>query len=634
MKNGLVSQLFSGRVRANRFLLQVHQCVARLRNMTDQQLTETSLSLAHDYQCGKRKSVVAVQAFALVHEAIHRVMNIELYDVQHLAGWMLTRQRIAEMQTGEGKTVSAALPAFYFSLSGRQVHLATANDYLAQRDAELLSPVFKLLGKSVGVIHSGVDGSQRGRAYRADIVYGTASEFGFDFLKERMRNRILQQNTMLDANGLPMPTGSIDRYFMLIDEADSLMLDEASTPLIIGASENNRAEAVQAAFEWAEMVASKFLADVHLRRNEKKQIELTSDGQRLVRQLSADDKLQSFGLGELYEYIRRAIMVNSDFHRGTHYLVQDGEIVIIDQFTGRVAEGRQWQRGIHQAIEAKEQIEITMSTAAAARITLQDFFLQYESIAGMTGTAWTSGRELKKVYKRHVVRIPTNKPSLRKQLPTIVFPNWQEKLVGILQEVHEQTASGRSVLIGTTSVTRSEQISKYLMQHGITPQVLNAQNHAEEADVIAAAGESGRVTVATNMAGRGTDIKIAQPVKDAGGLHVILTEIHDSRRIDRQLIGRCARQGDPGSYRMMLSGEDEILKTARKIHQMETQTKTDEQNAVDPPQETYREADLIAAQRTVEKRKLRDRLTMLYHERKRNEVLYDMGFDPFLDRGE
>ena len=299
-----------------------------------------------------------------------------------------------------------------------------------------------------------------------------------------------------------------------------------------------------------------------------------------------------------------------------------------------MAEGRQWQRGIHQAIQAKEHTEITLGTTAAARITLQDFFLHYELIAGMTGTAWTSRREFKKVYKRNVMRIPTHRACQRRQLPTIVFRSWQEKLEGILAEVREQTEIGRSVLIGTTSVTRSEQISRFLIQNGFQTQVLNAQNHAEEASVVGEAGRPSRITVATNMAGRGTDIKLDPTVKNAGGLHVILTEIHDSQRIDRQLAGRCARQGDPGSYRMMLSAEDEILKTARKIQKLEDFGSDNNQQPEQYPRFMPSELDLLNAQRTVEKRKLRDRLTMLYHERKRNELLYDMGFDPVLDRGE
>ena len=334
MKFGLVAKIMSVGSKASRFIAHVRSFQDRMRELSDQQLLQASRSLAYEQLCGKRQTIVVVKAFAMVHAAISRVMNVELYDVQHLAGWMLTRQRIAEMQTGEGKTFTAALPAFYFALSGRPVHLATANDYLAERDAQLLTPVFELLGKSVGVIHSGVDPRTKSQAYTADIVYGTASEFGFDFLKEKIRNRFLQTNSRLDENGLPIPEQSIDRHFMLIDEADSLMLDEASTPLIIGATENNRADLLKKAFQWSDEMVPQFKPEDHYRRNEHKQVELTSGGQRLVRHLSSTEDLSTFGLGELYEFIRRAIMVHKDFHCGTHYLVHNDEVSIIDQFTG------------------------------------------------------------------------------------------------------------------------------------------------------------------------------------------------------------------------------------------------------------------------------------------------------------
>jgi preprotein translocase subunit SecA len=636
MKPGLssLSKSVGNALAVGRFLKRVRQSIGDISQLNDHRLSEYAKSLSFEFRCGKRSSGQKAKAFALVHTAISRCLGIELFDVQHLAGWILSRKRIAEMQTGEGKTVTAALPAFYFSLVSRQVHMATANDYLAKRDAQLLSPVFKMLGKSTAMILGSMDPSERSESYAADIVYGTASEFGFDFLKERILARGAQRERNLNADGLPRLFHTIDRHFLLIDEADSLMLDEASTPLIIGATNNNRTEAMRQAFCWADKQVTLFQMGVHYRRKEKQQIELTSAGHALIRQLSAIDDLQSFGMGELYEYIRRAIQVHNDFQLGKQYLVHDDDIVIIDQFTGRIAEGRKWQNGIHQAIQAKENLEITMASAAAARMTLQDFFLQYEAIAGMTGTAWSSRREFRKVFKKTVVRIPTNKPSRRQQLPTIVYADWQSKLEGIVQEIRNAIGGGRAVLIGTTSVRRSEQIAEYLLQHGLEHQILNAQNPAQEAEIIKNAGQSGRITVATNMAGRGTDIKIDEIVSNAGGLHVILTEIHDSARIDRQLIGRCARQGDPGTFRMMLSTEDEILKTAARQSESCASIAGENANNSLNAKSACSEKRLIQAQRRVESRKLRDRLAMLYHERKRNELLFEMGLDPFLDRVE
>ncbi|MEO8270985.1 MAG: preprotein translocase subunit SecA, partial [Aureliella sp.] len=378
--------------------------------------------------------------------------------------------------------------------------------------------------------------------------------------------------------------------------------------------------------------APRFEAEEHFTiDDDHRKIELTGRGRALVRSLPRSDDMRLVSLVDLYEYSERAIKTQRDFHLDRHYIVRDGEIVIVDEFTGRLAEGRKWRDGIHQAIEAKERIEVTVPTGQAARITVQDLFHRYQSIAGMTGTASTSAPELRKIYKTPVVLVPTNRPPRRQRLPDRVYGTMLEKFAAIVEEVQEYHAQGRPVLIGTRSIDKSLILSKMLRDLGIVTEVLNANEVEREAEIVAAAGEQGRVTVATNMAGRGTDVKLQAAVKDLGGMHVICTELHDAARIDRQLIGRCGRQGDPGSYRQYLSLDDDILRTGYGNRRAD---QTTERGVKQSGPFHSLAAMFRKAQRRVERKHFRDRMMLLHHERERTKLQREIGQDPYLDTAE
>ena len=617
-------------------LEQVNDLEQALLNESDQQLRKRSLSVRYEVKSGERLERLIPEAFALVREAGCRTLDMRHFDVQILGGIALFYGSVAEMQTGEGKTLAATLPLYLHALAGKGAHLATVNDYLAARDAEWMKPIYELLGLSVGVIQTKDTPDQRREAYGCDITYGTAKEFGFDFLRDRLLLRRLgfrqedfvggMSDHRLDGDGdKPVQRGS---HFCLVDEADSILIDEARTPLIIGSLGDKIREQVEATYKWAASAAPNFEEDIHFEfDDEKKKVELTAEGRHLLRAIPQPDILRSVGLVDLYQYVERAVKVNREFHLDRQYVVREGEIVIVDEFTGRLAEGRKWRDGIHQALEAKENIEVTVPTGQAARITVQDLFLRYKHLAGMTGTARTSARELNKIYKTRVIPMPTNRPPQRQKLPDRVFRNTDEKFRAIVDEIRELNEQGRPVLVGTRSIDKSELLSSLLHEVGIEHQVLNANEVEREADIVVQAGEAGKVTVATNMAGRGTDIKLGDGVAEMGGLHVICTELHDSARIDRQLQGRCGRQGDPGTVRQYLALDDEILLTgfgpdkARKVEQL-----SGSNGALDQHGTTLRRA-----QKQVEKKHFRDRMALMHHEKERKKVQREMGQDPYLD---
>ncbi|MEX0819792.1 MAG: preprotein translocase subunit SecA [Pirellulaceae bacterium] len=622
--------------RWSEMLDQVNALEPTVQGDSDQQLRKRSFSVRYRIKSGERVAQVMPEAFALVREAGRRTLNMRHFDVQILGGVALVNGSIAEMQTGEGKTLTATLPLYLYALAGKGAHLATVNDYLAARDAEWMRPLYELLGMSVGVIQTKDSPDQRRKAYGCDITYGTAKEFGFDFLRDRLllRRMGFRQEDFISGMSDHRLQGEGDKpvqrssYFCLVDEADSILIDEARTPLIIGSLGDQIREQVEATYKWAAEHAPRFEEDAHYEvDDDTKKVELTAEGRQIVRALHQPDLLRSVGLIDLYQYIERAIKVNRDFHLDRQYVVQEGEIVIVDEFTGRLAEGRKWRDGIHQALEAKEKIEVTVPTGQAARITVQDLFLRYQNLAGMTGTARTSAREVLKIYKTRVIPMPTNRPPRRKVLPDRVFRNTDEKFRAIVDEVKEINAAGRPVLIGTRSIDKSELLSSMLTEAGLEHQVLNANEVEREAEIVALAGEHGKITVATNMAGRGTDIKLGEGVAEKGGLHVICTELHDSARIDRQLVGRCGRQGDPGTVRQYLALDDDILLSglgpdrAKKIKQLGAEGGNLDQYARLPRQ----------AQRKVEKNHFRDRMILLHHEKERKKVQREMGQDPYLD---
>ncbi len=638
----LVSAGLSPRmVRWRRQLNQINGLESTLQAEDDAALRKRSLALRYRAMAGERLSILLPEAYALVREAGRRTLSMRHYDVQIVGGISLFEGYIAEMQTGEGKTLTATLPLYLHSLVGKGAHLATVNDYLAKRDAEWMRPLFELLGVSVGIIQTPDDQGSRRKSYAAAITYGTAKEFGFDFLRDRLllraQNRV--QTEMLGEGGGGFSDSGDEvvmrgMHFCLVDEADSILIDEARTPLIIGSIEDTVRDQIVETYRWAAKHAEEYELDDHFTIDpDTKQYELTSRGRQKVRALPKPDLVRTMGLVDLYEYTERAVKVFREFLLDRQYVVRPGEkgvdeIVIVDEFTGRLAEGRKWRDGIHQAIEAKEEIEISVPTGQAARITVQDLFLRYPHLAGMTGTAATSARELRRIYRTPVIRVPTNRPPRRVKLPDRVFGSMMSKFEAIVDEIKEMHAEGRPLLIGTRSIDKSEIISKMLDEIGIKHQVLNANNVEQEAEIVAEAGDHAKVTVATNMAGRGTDIKLAAGVEDKGGMHVICTELHDAARIDRQLIGRCGRQGDRGSYRQFLSLDDDILKTGLGLKKSDRFKEQGETiiGSVDRYAKLFRRA-----QRKVERKHFRDRMILLHHEKERKKMQREIGQDPYLD---
>ncbi|RMG00407.1 MAG: preprotein translocase subunit SecA [Planctomycetota bacterium] len=608
-----------------------------LRALDDHDLRKTSLSLRYRARSGEPLAKLLPEAYALVREAGRRKLNMRHFDVQILGGIAMFHHSIVEMQTGEGKTLTATLPMYLYALAGRGAHLATVNDYLAKRDAEWMGPIYRALGMSVGIIQTDQPQAERRKAYACDVTYGTAKEFGFDFLRDRLLlRRISEGQTDLigallgrsNTAGGDQPVQG-EPFFALVDEADSILIDEARTPLIISALPSEEAKIEAACYRWAAQVADQFIEDEDYEYDhEKKTVELTREGRRKARSLPRPDEMASVGMFHIYEYVERAIKVARDYIRDREYVVRDGEIVIVDEFTGRLAEGRKWRDGIHQAVEAKEGVEVTVATGQAARVTVQDFFLRYRHLAGMTGTARDSAAELRKIYRCNVITIPTNRPVIRKELPPKIFGTSEEKWKAVVDEVCEMHAMGRPVLIGTRSIDKSELLSAMLKQRGIEHDVLNANHIEREAAIVAEAGKRGRVTVSTNMAGRGTDIRLGEGVKELGGLHVICTEMHDSARIDWQLRGRCGRQGDPGTFRQFLALDDELLEAGLGPKKAEKLAEMGKKKAgpFDHLMPLFRRA-----QKRVERRHFRDRRALMYFEKERKKMQRQMGQDPYLD---
>ena len=637
--------LWKGRAKWNldrwaSLLTAIEDYERQYKSLSDQRLRKESLSLRYRAKAGEALAGLLPQAFGLVRESSRRTTGLRHFDTQLIGGMALFHGAVAEMDTGEGKTLTATLPLYLHALKGKGAHLATVNDYLAGRDAELMGPVYELLGLNVGVVQTEMSRPQRRKSYAADITYGTAKEFGFDFLRDRLVLRRLKQerleflDTLGGSGGSNAPAGERpvqrDPYFALVDEADSILIDEARTPLIISAIGDEHEESIRASYAWSASVANQFNEDEHYEYDhEKKKVELNAAGRQLVRALPQPEEMSGVGLIDSYEFVERSVKVARDFLLDQHYVVSDeNEIVIVDEFTGRLAEGRKWRDGIHQSIEAKEGLEVTVDTGQAARITIQDLFLRYRELAGMTGTAMTSAREFRKIYKTLVVRIPTNRPVQRKAQPDRVFQSGETKWEEIAADIERTHAAGRPVLIGTRTIEKSELLASLLEARGIEHQVLNARHIASEAEIVAGAGQPGRVTVATNMAGRGTDIKLGDGVADLGGLHVIVTEIHDSARIDRQLIGRCGRQGDPGSYQRYLAIDDDIISVGFGPDKSKKLVSRLQREGVDV---SKMNSMFRRSQRKVERRHLRDRMVLLHHEKQRKKMQRELGQDPYLD---
>ena len=607
-----------------------------LLKLKDEQLRKRSLSLRYRAKSGEPLAKLLVEAYALVREAGRRTINMRHFDVQLLGGIAMFHRSIAEMQTGEGKTLAATLPMYLNALVGKGCHLATVNDYLARRDAEWMGPIYRALGMTVGVVETQMSQEERRKAYQCDVTYGTAKEFGFDFLRDRLLLRRISEGQgdllggMLghrkESSEKPVQQSA---FFALVNEADSILIDEARTPLIISALPTEEQKLELECYRWAASNATEFIDEEDYDfDHEKKTVELTREGRQKARTLDKPPELDTIGMVNIYRFIERAVLVEREYKLDRQYVVRDGEIVIVDEFTGRLAEGRKWREGLHQAVEARQGVEVTVETGQAARVTIQDFFLRYEKLAGMTGTAIDSAGELRRIYRCHVVRIPTNKPAIRQRLRTLVFGTEDAKWQAVVEEICQLHDKGRPVLIGTRSIDKSEVLSRMLTERGVQHEVLNANHIAAEAEIVKQAGTQGRVTVSTNMAGRGTDIKLGPGVIELGGLHVILTEMHDAARIDRQLSGRCGRQGDPGTYRQYLGLDDDLLLAGLGPKKSDRLKAYGERATGNLDRLSYL---FRRAQGRMERRHFGQRRALMYFEKERKKMQQQMGQDPYLD---
>ncbi|WP_194470743.1 DEAD/DEAH box helicase [Bradyrhizobium sp. CCBAU 51753] len=550
-----------------RFARQVGELEPQLVTLTDRRLRDFADDLRPRMLSASLYSHEMATSFALAREAARRHVGMRHFPVQLLGGAAMMSGALAEMETGEGKTLTALLPAITAVLMGRPVHIITVNDYLARRDAEQLAPVYNALGLTVGLVEQGQPPQQRQRAYASDVTYCTNKELVFDYLRDRLALGSRRARAQLAVDGIfnsrlaghhqPLLRGL---HFAIVDEADSLLIDEARVPLILAGTQDG-AENAGGLYETALGIARRLAAgeEFALRANEKS-IQLTAPGKARIALLAA-------GLPGLWamrrareELVQHALAALHLYRRDVQYIVANGKVQIVDEYTGRVMPDRSWESGIHQLIEAKEHCAITERRRTLAQITYQRFFRRYMHLCGMTGTAIEPAGELYGTYGLRVVRIPTNKPLRRTNSGTRVFRTAELKWNAVVESVSETLRAGRAVLVGTRSVEASEHVAELLRRSGLEPVVLNARQDRAEARIVELAGQPGRITVATNMAGRGTDIQLHPAVRDAGGLHVILTEYHESRRIDRQLFGRAGRQGDPGSYESIVAIDDEIFR--------------------------------------------------------------------------
>ncbi len=504
------------------------------------------------------------RAFALIREVAHRRVGLRPFREQTAAALAILEGSVTEMATGEGKTLAATLPATVAGWRGRGCHIITVNDYLAQRDAEWMGPIYRFCGLRVAAVTAESDRAQRRDGYAADVTYCTNKEVAADFLRDRLSLGSVRDlsGALLDRITEGQPRDDLllrGREFAIVDEADSVLVDEAVTPLIISGSSGNAQQTD--AFERAAEIADELSGRQDYRVDGRfREVRLTSEGKERVDELAQPDGGLWRGSRRREELVTQALSARELFDRGTHYVVQDGKVVIVDEFTGRLMPDRTWRDGLHQAVEAKEGLEIQPPKETLSRISFQRFFRGYKHLAGMTGTAWEARHELWQIYHLPVVRIPTHHPCIRQELPDRIYPTAEEKFAAVVDEIQRAHDAGRPVLVGTRSVDVSERVSRLLHERGLDHAVLNAVQHEEEARIIAEAGQPDRITVATNMAGRGTDISLGRGVAERGGLHVVATERHEARRIDRQLFGRAGRQGDPGTAVAYVSLEDELVR--------------------------------------------------------------------------
>lgn len=513
-----------------------------MRKIKDEELANKTVEFRTRLAEGETLDDILVEAFATIREAARRISGLHPYPVQLIGGIVLHNGDVAEMRTGEGKTLTAVMPIYLNALSSKGVHVITVNEYLAARDAELNRPILEFLGITIGVSLRDHSTNQKREAYLKDVTYTTNSELGFDYLRDNMV-KVYPEKVQRQLN------------YAIIDEADSVLIDESRTPLIISGGSKNRTPLYQA----SDVFAKTLIPEDYKIDWESRQIALTVTGVNKAQKQFNLKNLFDIDNSELFHHIQNALRANHVFKLDVEYVVKDGEIVLVDQFTGRLMPGRVYSDGLHQALQAKENVTIQQETTTVATITYQNFFRLYNKLSGMTGTAKTEEEEFVKIYNMRVIKIPTNKPIIREDKPDHVFASLNAKFKSLIAEVKERHTKGQPILIGTANVDVSERIANMLTLEGIKHEILNAKNHAREADIIARAGEKGSITLATNMAGRGTDIKLGKGVIELGGLAVLGTERNEARRIDNQLRGRAGRQGDPGFSRFYVSIEDDLM---------------------------------------------------------------------------
>ncbi|OPZ64207.1 MAG: preprotein translocase subunit SecA [Firmicutes bacterium ADurb.Bin506] len=545
---GFIKRMFDYNEKETRalraFVERVNALAPEAERASDVDLAARTPVLRERIEKGESLDSILPEAFATVREAAKRVIGLYPYDVQVMGGIVLHQGKIAEMKTGEGKTLVATMPSYLNGLTGKGVHIVTVNDYLARRDSEWMGPVLRSLGLSVGVIVHDLEPPARRAAYACDVTYGTNNEFGFDYLRDNMAPSLEMQ----------VQRG---HHYAIVDEVDSILIDEARTPLIISGQADESTDKYALFARLAENMQQEqdYTVDEKART-----VAMTEDGVAKVERWLRVDNLYDEANMELTHHINAALKAKALMRRDRDYIVKDDEVIIVDEFTGRLMFGRRYSDGLHQAIEAKEGVKVQHESQTLATITFQNYFRMYSKLSGMTGTAATEEAEFIKIYGLSVVQVPTAKPMIREDLPDMVFKTQRGKFTAVVNEIVERHAKGQPVLVGTVSIEKSELLSDMLSKRGVHHQVLNAKHHEREAEIIKLAGQRGAVTIATNMAGRGTDIVLGEGVATLGGLHVIGTERHESRRIDNQLRGRSGRQGDPGSSRFYVALEDDLMR--------------------------------------------------------------------------
>ncbi|RCW43813.1 MULTISPECIES: preprotein translocase subunit SecA [unclassified Halanaerobium] len=590
---------------------EINNLEPAMKRLSDSELKSKTEEFKNRYADGESLDELLVEAFAVVREAAQRSTEegFRHFDVQLMGGIVLHQGKIAEMKTGEGKTLAATLPVYLNALTGKGVHVVTVNDYLAERDSEWMGQIYRFLGLSVGVILSGMPPAERRKAYNCDITYGTNNEFGFDYLRDNMAYK---EEDLVQR----------EYHYAILDEVDSILIDEARTPLII----SGPVQESSSDYKKFNRVIPHLKEDKHYELDEKnKLVTLTEEGIKEAEKKLGIENLYAEENFKLNHQLNQALKAHTLMKKDRDYIVKDGTVKIVDEFTGRVMEGRRYSEGLHQAIEAKEGVQVQKGSQTFAKITLQNYFRMYNKLAGMTGTAATEEEEFKKIYGMSVVVIPTNEPMIREDKSDLVFTNIEAKINAVINEIERLYKKGQPVLVGTIDIEKSELLSRLLKKRNIPHNVLNAKNHEREADIIKDAGQKRSVTIATNMAGRGTDIVLGDGVKELGGLHVLGTERHESRRIDNQLRGRSGRQGDPGSSQFYVSLEDDLLRLfgSDKINGILDKLGVDEDQ---PIEHKIISNSLERAQQKVESRNFDIRKAILEYDdilNKQREVIYE-----------